>query len=83
MRRVAEMEREYGVGEVIFTLDDGTKAGMRRKEFLVAVDEGITGKNTRRANLLCRAVKASNGSRMHEIVQALRAGPVPPGQVNE
>lgn len=81
-RRVQALERKSG-GDVIFTAGDGSQAGIRTAELLDSLNEALTGKRTRRAGILLNARKASDGSRLHELAQALAAGPVPPGEVNE
>lgn len=79
--RLDALERRDG--DVIFTMADGTREPLRRKSLLAAIDHAIAGVRTRGANILLRARKANDGSHLHEMCQALAAGPVPPGEINE
>jgi len=80
-RRLAALEGIQG-GDVIFTLIDNTRAGIRPKRLLESLLDAIDKRDTPGARIMLRAKRASDGSRLHEVAQALRAGPVPPGQVN-
>lgn len=80
-RRVERLEKSDG-GDVTFTMADGSKGSIRRKQILDAVTAATRGEESTRANLLRHAVSASDGSRLHEVVQAMEAGPVPRGVLN-
>jgi hypothetical protein len=74
-QRLARLESAGGFNAVLFKLDDGSKAGIPRKDLLVALSEACAGADTRRAHILLHARKASDGNRLFEVAQALRFGP--------
>lgn len=82
-QRILRLEAGAGFGEVIFILANRSRAGIRRKELLDAVSEAVSGSGSRRAQIMLTAKIALDGSQLHTMVQALSAGPVPPGEVNE
>jgi hypothetical protein len=82
-QRILRLEAGAGFGEVVFLLANRSRAGIRRKELLDAVSEAVDGTITRRAQILLSATRAVDGSQLHTMVQALAAGPVPPGEINE
>jgi hypothetical protein len=82
-KRVQRLESSAGFGEVVFRLRSGARAGIRRKELLVAIGQACEGAQTRRAQILLNAERASDTSHLHTMVQAIASGPVPQGMVNE
>jgi hypothetical protein len=56
---------------------------MRRRELLPAISEAIHGAASRRGMILLNATSASDGSQLHHLSQALAAGGVPAGEVND
>jgi hypothetical protein len=80
--RLNRLESGAGFGEVLFRLRNGQRAGIRKKELLSAVSEAVEGVHSRRAMVLLNAEHSSNGQ-LHHLAQALAAGPVAPGKVNQ
>jgi L-aminopeptidase/D-esterase-like protein len=80
-RRIERLEQASG-GDVTFTLSNGTTSAIRRSGILDAVIAAVRGKDSAETSILRSAVRASDGSRLHEMVQAMAAGPVPRGEFN-
>jgi hypothetical protein len=72
-RRLAKLEQ--GHGDVIFELPNGAARVLRRSWLLRALDEAITGGDTWQARAMLTAVSVTGGGRLHELAQALAAGP--------
>ena len=72
-RRIAKLEQ--GHGDVIIDLSDGSARVLRRSWLLQALHEAITGLGTWQARAMLNAVAVNDGSRLHELAQALAAGP--------
>jgi hypothetical protein len=81
--RTRRLETASGFGEVVFHLRNGSRAGIRRKEILTATNEAVSGIHSRRASVLLNAERASDGSQLHVLAQAIASGPVAHGMVNE
>lgn len=81
--RLKRLETASGFGEVVFRLGNGSRAAIRCKEILFAVSEAIDGRRSRRAQIMLNATRASDGSHLHEMAQAIATGPVPHGEVND
>jgi hypothetical protein len=81
--RVSRLETSSGFGEVRFLLRNGQRVGIPGKQILAACNEAIDGGGTRRAQILLNAERASDGSTLHNLCQAIAAGPVAPGEVND
>ena len=82
-QRIRRLEEGAGFSEVVFLLANRSRAGIRRKELLDAVNEVVVGAGSRRAQILLNAISANDGSRLHNLAQALASGPVPHGMVND
>lgn len=76
--RIERAERAMRTGEVAFELRDGSTAGLPGRSMADALFEGIENAGTRRAHVMRTAIRASDGSRMHELCQALAFGPLIP-----
>jgi hypothetical protein len=82
-QRTARLESASGFGEVRFYLKNGSRSGIRRKEILHALGEAVSGIHSRRASVLLNAEHSISGGNLHHLAQAIAAGPVEPGTVNE
>jgi hypothetical protein len=80
-KRLRRIEAGAGYAEVFFVLA-GQRAGIPRKQILAACNEAVSGVHSRRASVLLNAERASDGSQLHVLAQAIAAGPVPHGMVN-
>ena len=60
---------------MVFDLSNGAARALRQSWLLQALHEAITGVETWQARVMLTAVRASDGSRLHELAQALAAGP--------
>ena len=74
--RVERLEKGAGMNGVDYVLPNGAHARIKNRDVLAAAREAIFGPRSIRANILLRAESASDGSRLHELCQALAAGPV-------
>jgi hypothetical protein len=82
-KRVSRLESSAGFAEAVFRLRSVSRAGIRRKELLTALSEAIDGAGTQRAQILLNAESAIGGGQLHTMCQAIAAGPVPCGGINE
>jgi hypothetical protein len=80
-QRVERLEASAGFGEIRYRLRNGARASIRRRELLTALSEATTGVHSRRAMVLLNADDSNGG--LPNLVQAIAAGPVPHGEVNE
>lgn len=80
-RRLAKLEQ--GHGDVIFELPNGAARVLRRPWLLQALHEAITGVGTWQARAMLTAVSVNDGSHLHELAQALAAGPNLKGELPE
>lgn len=74
--RVAKLEQNGGMTGTGYTLPGGAHSRIRNRDILDAMSEAIEGKQTLRATILLRAESSSDGSHLHELCQALAAGPI-------
>ena len=74
-RRLRVIEQRGRLDEVVFTMPDGTKAGIPRRQVLRSMIDGIRGIDSTGAWIMRRAVDASDGSSLHSMCQALAKGP--------
>jgi hypothetical protein len=81
-RRIATLE-SANPGDVIFFLHGGSRATIPEKRLLDGLLDVIGKRDTPGARIMLQAKRASDDSQLHFLAQALRAGPVPPGQVND
>lgn len=65
------------MGDAEFLLEGGARASIKLRELPDALHEAVTDQNTFRARVLLNAVAARDGSHLHELAQAMHAGPVP------
>lgn len=72
-RRLAKLEQ--GHGDVIFELSNGAHRVLRSSWLVRALYEAIDGVDTWQARAMLTAVSVSGGGRLHELAQALAAGP--------
>jgi len=78
LNRLERVERTLRTGEVEFELCDGSTATMPGRSMADAMFEGIANEGTPRARIMRTAIRASDGSRLHELCQALAFGPFVP-----
>lgn len=81
-KRIAALKRIDG-GDVVFVLYDGSRATIPAKRLLDGLLDVIAKRDTAGARIMLQAKTASDGSRLHDLAQAMRAGPVPAGQYND
>ncbi|HEX4065111.1 MAG TPA: hypothetical protein VHZ09_03730 [Acidobacteriaceae bacterium] len=74
-KRVAALERMRG-GDTVFILFDNSRAPVHSKRVLDAFLDAVHHRDTAGARVMLAAREASDGSRLHELAQALRARPV-------
>lgn len=75
--RLARLESGAGMGGTDYALPNGAHSRIRHRDVLDAMGEAIEGANTVRAQVMLNAISASDGSRLHELCQALVNGPAP------
>ena len=75
--RIERLESNARMGEVQFLLENGARAGVRSRNLLDALRSALFDPSPNfGGNVLLHAASASDGSRIHELVRALAAGPV-------
>ena len=82
-RRLVSLEKELAIAVDVYVLRSGERKTLRSNERLAAFLDALHGRPTERARLMLEAVSTSGGDRLFELCQALAAGPVPRGQVND
>lgn len=73
-RRVAKLERLTNI-DLVYELPNGSVRGMHRSWLLDAMHYALTGVDHWLGHVLLTAVSVNDGSHIHELVQALAAGP--------
>jgi hypothetical protein len=82
-QRLSRLEVASGFPEVVFRLRSGQLGAIRRKKLLLAANEAIENAGTRRSQIMLNATRASDGSQLHVLAQAIASGGVPHGGINE
>jgi hypothetical protein len=81
-RRTAALQSRLIGSEVVFLLADGSRALIPARHLLEALLDVIARRETPGARIMLQAQHASDGSRLHELAQALRANPEGAGEIN-
>jgi|GEM_PF-6610629 len=77
--RLTALEAKLGVALDVYLLRSGEHATLPKNQRMAAFDDVLHGRPTERARIILEAESSSGGDRMHELLQALHAGPVPRG----
>jgi hypothetical protein len=80
VKRLTALEARLGVVLDVYLLRSGERATLPKNQRLQACVDVLAGRPTERARVMLEAVSTSGGDRLHELCQALAAGPVPRGQ---
>lgn len=82
VQRVKVLEEKFGIMLDVYLLRSGERVSLARNQRLPEFSDVLHRRPSERARLMLEAVSTSGGDRLHELCQALAAGPIPRGQFN-
>jgi hypothetical protein len=74
--RIGQLETNARLGEVDYILTNNAHARLRRRDQVGGLHDAVDGVRSFRATVLINALAAADNSRLHELAQAMTAGPV-------